>query len=498
MLRFPKGRTPWLTARGAVFQYPAAGNVSASKEIDSEIPTPPLLKEFAMNPKQLHCMGLLESAQAIRKGDLSSEDLTRALLERIASHENTVQAFQWIDPARALDLARRADRRLQSGEASGPLQGIPIGIKDIIATEGVPTTMGSPIFDGHVPDRSAALVHRAEAAGAFVLGKTVTTEFAFYTPGKTRNPWNPAHTPGGSSSGSAAAVAMGFLPGAVGTQTNGSVIRPAAFCGVVGYKPTAGRISLAGVHPFSPSLDQAGVFARSVSDAALLAAALVERGDADAAVSAGKQGILGDMVPMARPPRLAAVRSPVWHLAEPHAQEHFLEMVARLRSAGAQVEEQELPREFEGAHAVLRTVMYGEGARVFAELQHRNRDRLSPRLNALIDEGLGIPDSDLSRGLAKKDQLARELDGFLSAFDGVITPPAPGEAPADLTQTGDPAFCTIWSLCGVPAVTIPAGRGPLGLPLGLQLVGPRLSDERILSVALWCDERVGWGQRIVD
>ena len=450
-----------------------------------------------MTPTSLYRMGLIEAAQAIRRGDLSSEDLTRALLERIARHENTVQAFQWIDPARALDLARQADRRLRSGEALGPLHGIPIGIKDIIETHGILTTMGSPIFDGYVPARSATLVHRAEAAGAFVLGKTVTTEFAFYTPGKTRNPWNPAHTPGGSSSGSAAAVAMGFLPGAVGTQTNGSVIRPAAFCGAVGYKPTAGLISLSGVHPFSPSLDQAGVFTRSVPDAAFLAAVLAGKTDFEPATGTEKGVITSEVAPMVHPPRLAAVRSPVWHLADPHAQAHFLEMVARLRAAGAQVEEKELPPTFEGAHAVLRTIMYGEGARVFAELQRRDRGRLSPRLNALIDEGLGITDSDLARELAKKELLARELDGFLSAFDGLITPPTLGEAPADLTQTGDPAFCTIWSLCGVPAVTIPTGRGPAGLPFGLQLVGPRSTDDRVLPVALWCDERVGWSQRVV-
>ena len=339
-----------------------------------------------------------------------------------------VQAFQWIDPARALDLARQADRQLRSKATVGPLHGIPIGIKDIIETQGIPTTMGSPIFDGYVPARSAALVQRAEAAGAFVLGKTVTTEFAFFTPGKTRNPWNAAHTPGGSSSGSAAAVAMGFLPGAVGTQTNGSMIRPAAFCGVVGYKPTAGLISLAGVHPFSPSLDQPGVFARSVPDAALLAAVLAAKADDEPATGTETKVIPGEVAPMVRALHLAAVRSPVWHLADPHAQEHFLEMVARLRAAGAQVEEQELPPSFEGAHAVHRTIMYAEGARVFAELQRRDRNRLSPRLNALIDEGLGIPDSDLARGLEKQEQLARELDAFLSAFDGLITPPALGRS----------------------------------------------------------------------
>lgn len=441
-----------------------------------------------MNSIPLHYIGLREAAQAIRRGELSSEELTRALLARIERRESGVQAFEWIDPQRALDLARRADRQLKSGDKPGPLHGIPIGIKDIIATQGIPTAMGSPIYAGHVPDRSAELVRRAEAAGAFVLGKTVTTEFAYFTPGKTRNPWNPAHTPGGSSSGSAAAVAMGFLPGAVGTQTNGSMIRPAAFCGVVGYKPTGGCISLADVHPFSPSLDQPGVFTGSVADAACLAAALAEP----------EAGVGCDVPVMGQPPRLAAVRSPVWHLAEPYAQEHFLKAVAHLRSAGAQVAERDLPASFNDAHAVHRTVMYGEGARVFAELQRRDRSRLSPRLNALIDEGRGISDADLARGLEKQRKFAGELDVFLKSFDGLITPSALGEAPADLTQTGDPAFCTIWSLCRVPAVTIPAGRGPAGLPLGLQVVGQRRADGQALSVALWCEERIGWGRGIVD
>ena len=448
-----------------------------------------------MNSKLLHLVGLREAAQAIRRGDLRSEDLTRALLERIEKHENAVQAFQWIDPSRALNLARQADRQLQSKETLGPLHGIPIGIKDIVETQGIPTTMGSPIFEGYVPERSAALVKQAEAAGAFVLGKTVTTEFAYFHPGKTRNPWNPAHTPGGSSSGSAAAVAMGFLPGAVGTQTNGSVIRPAAFCGVVGYKPTTGLIPLSGVHLFSPSLDQVGVFARSVPDAALLAAVLAGIADDE---TAGMQtgGISGQAASMDRPPRLAALRSPVWHLAEPHAQKHFLEMIARLRVAGAEVFEHDLPPAFGEAHAVHRTIMYAEGARSFIELQRRQREKLSPRLNALIDEGIGIPDSELTRGLKRRDELATELDGFLSAFDAAVTPPALGEAPADLTQTGDPAFCTIWSLCGVPAVTIPTGQGPHGLPLGLQIVGPRSADERVLAAAFWCDEQIGWSRRI--
>jgi Asp-tRNA(Asn)/Glu-tRNA(Gln) amidotransferase A subunit family amidase len=451
-----------------------------------------------MNATPHVCIGLQEAAKALRNGSLLSEDLTRALLARIAAHESRVQAFQWIDPARAIERARAADRRLRSGLTPGPLHGIPIGIKDIIATQGIPTTMGSPIFENHRPSASAALVERLEQAGAFVMGKTVTTEFAFYTPGKTRNPWNLAHTPGGSSSGSAAAVAMGFVPAAIGTQTNGSVIRPAAFCGVVGFKPTAGLISLAGVHPFSPSLDQAGVFARSISDAALVAAALVERGDADPETRAGAGAIACEVASMERAPRLAVVRSPVWHKADPYAQEHFLEVTGRLRAAGAEVEERELPPAFGEAHAVQRSIMSGEGARVFAELQRRDRGRLSPRLNALIDEGLGLAEADLASALERQWKFAAELDEFLTACDAIVTPPTPGEAPADLTQTGDPVFCTIWSLCGVPAVTLPTGRGPSGLPLGLQLVGARSGDDRLLSVAQWCDKRVGWDQRVVE
>ncbi|MDP2861292.1 MAG: amidase [Desulfobacterales bacterium] len=452
------------------------------------------------NPKSkiktaLYTLGLQEAARAIHKGYLSSEDLTRALLERIHAYEDRVHAFQWIDSSRALDLACLADERRRSGAPLGPLHGIGVGIKDIVETQDIPTTMGSPIYEGFVPGNSATVVRRLEAAGAFVMGKTVTSEFAFFTPGKTRNPWNPAHTPGGSSSGSAAAVAMGFVPAAIGTQTNGSVIRPAAFCGVVGYKPTAGLIPLDGIHPFSPSLDQVGVFTRSVPDAALLAAVL-EKKDPDPAAGRINSIISGDVPSLACPPRLAAVRSPVWHLADTNARDHFLALVERLRAAGATVEEQELPRAFKRAHAVHRTIMYAEGAKGFAELQRHQRRRLSRRLNELIDEGLGIGQSALARDLAQRDQLAGDMDAFLNGVDAAITPPAPGQAPADVTQTGDPAFCTIWSLCGVPAVTIPAGQGPQGLPLGLQIIGPRLADDRLLSIAKWCDEAIGWPKRI--
>lgn len=433
----------------------------------------------------LHVLGLREAAEAIARGELSSEALTRALLERIAEHEQKVQAFEWIDPDRALGLARQADAKRRSGQALGPLHGIGIGIKDIVATAGIPTRMGSVIYKDNIPQTSAVVVQRLEAAGAFVLGKTVTTEFAYFTPGKTRNPWHPDHTPGGSSSGSAAGVALGFFPAAIGTQTNGSVIRPAAFCGVVGYKPSAGTISLEAIHPFSPSLDQVGVFGRSVADAALVASVLE-----NAPVAGKPKAIPPALAPLSTAPRLAAVRSPVWNLAEPYAKEHFLDRIQRLQAAGAIVEQVDLPPAFDAAHAVHRTIMVAEGARVFADLQSCERHRLSARLNALIDEGLTIPEAALNEALAQQKQLCAQMDEFAAGFDAIITPSTLGQAPKDLTQTGDPAFCTIWSLCGVPAITLPAGTGPQGLPLGLQVIAPRNADARLLAAAQWCAPNV--------
>lgn len=436
-----------------------------------------------MNAELLSQFGLCEAAAAVRSGEITSEALVRSLLDRIGRCDDAVQAFEWIDSAVALESARSADRALRDGREPGVLHGMPIGVKDIIATRGVPTQMGSPIFRDHLPADSAEVVARIEAAGGYVLAKTVTTEFAYYTPGKTRNPWNVAHTPGGSSSGSAAGVAAAFMPAAVGTQTNGSVIRPAAFCGVVGYKPTGGRIPAGGVHPFSPTLDQVGVFARNLPDAALLASVL-----AGGAVPA-------EVTELSGPPRLAAVRSPVWGAADAAMQAHFQELVERLRACGAHVIERELPPEFDGAHGLHRTIMAAEGARTFVELQRAHRDLISPRLNALIDEGLRVSDAALADALEQRQRFQSVGDKFLEGYDAILTPPTTGEAPRDLTQTGDPTFCTIWSLCAVPAVTVPTGAGPRGLPLGLQVVGACGRDAAVLAAAEWCDRRVGRPER---
>jgi Asp-tRNA(Asn)/Glu-tRNA(Gln) amidotransferase A subunit family amidase len=341
----------------------------------------------------------------------------------------------------------------------------------------VPTEMGSPAFAGYIPNRSARLIERIEARGAFVMGKTVTTECAFLSPGKTRNPWNPLHTPGGSSSGSAAAVAAGFVPAALGTQTNGSVIRPAAFCGVVGFKPTQGLLPIEGALTFSHTLDQPGIFTRHVEDAAWFAAALSDEGEELSAILSARS----------TPPRLAAVITPVWDQAGEDAKRNFRENIRTLRKGGADVEECELPKVFSLAHKAIRTLMAAEAAFNLEELSLKQAPLLSSTLRDFISEGNAAGAVTYMQALKLRLTLQEELERFLAKYDAVITPPTAGEAPATLEQTGNPAFCSIWSLCGVPAVTIPVGFGPRGLPLGLQIVGAQGKDNQVLSTAHWCE-----------
>jgi Asp-tRNA(Asn)/Glu-tRNA(Gln) amidotransferase A subunit family amidase len=429
--------------------------------------------------KPLHTLSLIETVKGIESRRFTSEEYTQALLARIASYDEKIQAWAWLKPEEAIKAARLSDRHLHLGNTPGPLQGVPLGIKDIFATAGVPTEMGSPAFAGHIPDKSARVVERFEARGAFVMGKTVTTECAFLHPGKTRNPWNPTHTPGGSSSGSAAAVAAGFVPAALGTQTNGSVIRPAAFCGVVGFKPTQGLIPIEGALTFSHTLDQPGLFTRHVEDAAWLAAAL-----------SGEGAKLSPSIDAcSTPPRLAAVKTPVWDQAGDDARRNFQENIQTLRKAGAHIEEVELPELFSHAHRAIRTIMSVEAAFNLEDLSINQTPLLSATLRDFIAEGKETKAVVYLQALKLRSALKEELERFLARYDALITPPATGEAPATLEQTGNPTFCSIWSLCGVPAVTIPVGFGPRGLPLGLQIVGAQGKDNQVLSAARWCE---GW------
>lgn len=442
---------------------------------------------------ELHHLGVKEALHGLSEGRFTCEDLVRDCLVQIAKIDPKIEAWAWLKSEAALERAREADRHRKAGK-NGALQGIPIGVKDIIDVQGVPTRMGSSAFEDYMPSMSARAVRRLDEAGAVMLGKTVTAELAYYVPGKTRNPWNLAHTPGGSSSGSAAAVAARFVPAAIGTQTNGSVIRPAAFCGVVGYKPSAGLISRAGVLVFSHTLDQVGVFARNVPDAAVVASALMghAQDDPDSLSDFAMVPKVLDPKPLFQPPRLAAIRTPAWSLADAGAQENFTHSIALLRKSGAGVETVMLPDAFSQAHEVHHTIMQYEGARSFAHLQAQQRERLSAEINRLIDEGLLIEEPAYHAALESRTRLRGELGDFMNRYDAVLTLPARGEAPATLTHTGDPLFCTIWTLCGAPAITLPAGLGASGLPLGLQLIGGYLQDARLLQVAQWCGMQLGF------
>lgn len=425
------------------------------------------------DPSQI---GLRAIAAGVRSRRWRARDIIAAHAQRIEALEPDVQAWETLDLPRALAQAEALD----AAGCAGPLAGVPLAIKDIIDVAGLPTRYGSQLHAAAEPaTASAECVAALQRAGAIVLGKSVTTEFAYYTPGKTRNPWNPAHTPGGSSMGSAAAVACGMAAGALGTQTNGSIIRPAAFCGVVGYKPSYGAVSSHGTLDPWPSLDHTGVFARSVADAAALAAVIA------------RPGLLsGAALPPSRPPRLAVVRSPVWHLAQPVQQALLAANAESLARAGAEVVACELPPMFDQAHALMRLLMAFEGARHFGPLQARDRSRLGDQLNALVDEGAAVPETHYREALATALSLRAEFAAIYRGFDALLTPPATAEAPATLRETGNPAFCSIWSLLGVPALTIPVGLGPAGLPLGLQLVGRRDDDERLLGVAAWCEAQL--------
>ena len=432
---------------------------------------------------ELFALSLAEAIRRLSSGEMTSETYTRALLNRIDQLDERVRAWQWLDPQRALDSAREADRRLRAGRTPGMLHGVPVAVKDIIDVRGVVTSMGSPVYERYVPHMNAEVVDRLHAAGAFALGKTVTTEFAFMVPNKTRNPWDPAHTPGGSSSGSAAAVAAGFVPAAIGTQTNGSIIRPAAFCGVVGYKPGKGVLSIDGILPFSHTLDQPGVFARKVEDAAVLISNMAH----------SRWTISSPITALKHAPRLVAVRTPVWHLADPDQRSRFATDIAVLREAAAIVDEIELPSSFNDAHKVHRLIMLHEAALASRQVRAQFRDQLSDVLNRALDEGDRISISEYERALRKREALQRDFSRFLDDYDAIVTPPAAGEALASLEATGDPSFCTIWTLLGVPAISIPTGLGSRGLPLGLQIIGNQGESNHLLATAMWCERQLPFG-----
>lgn len=432
----------------------------------------------------LNWLGARQAAAGIRDGLFSSEDLVRACLAQIDAREAEVQAWAFLDPEHALKQARAADEWRAAGKPLGALHGVPVGIKDIIDTRDMPTEDGTPLHAGRNPWHDAKVVDLLRAAGAVIMGKTVTTELATYAPGKTRNPHNPAHTPGGSSSGSAAAVAAGMVPLALGTQTNGSVIRPAAFCGVVGFKPSRGLISCRGILRQSATLDQPGGFARSVEDAALL-------GEVLAAYDADEDGMLPRATPPLLgvcesepplPPKLALVRTPWWPQLDEDVRAGFAELVDHL---GEQVGEFVLP---ESAAKVLDwhgAIMEADIAANYAADFDGGADKMSASLREQIERGRRVTAVDYLQAAARIPVVTEAIDEVFDRYDAILTPAALGAAPQGLDSTGNPLFCTLWTFCGMPAINLPLLQAENGLPVGVQLVGRTGDDARLLRTAHW-------------
>ena len=442
----------------------------------------------------LCALSLSQAAADIRDGRITAVELAGACLARIEEVDARVQAWTFLDREHALRQAKAADDHRKEGKALGPLHGVPIGIKDIFDTGDMPTEYGSALWAGRTPRVDAAAVARLRSAGAVIMGKTVTTEYAYFHPGKTRNPHDPERTPGGSSSGSAAAVAAHMVPGAIGSQTNGSVIRPAAFCGVVGFKPSHGLIARSGALLLSRTLDHVGVFARSVADAALLAQTLAgfEEGDADTRPVARPPFVDVAASEPPLPPRFAFVRSPAWKDAEPQTAAAFSELVEAL---GEAVSEVDLGHGLDRAIELHGIVMAVEMAHNLHRDFEQGADKLSPVLRRLIERGRACPAIDYTRAVAAIPTLNQVLDPVFDAYDAILTPAAAGEAPRGLDSTGNPAFCTIWTYLGTPAVTLPLMQGENGMPLGVQLVARRGNDARLLRTANWLVKTLGRGGR---
>ncbi len=427
------------------------------------------------------------AAAAIRSGELSSEQLVQACLDRIAQTEDRIGAWTYLDPLHALEQARAADRRQRSGAALGALHGIPVGIKDIFDTADMPTENGTVLHAGRRPTEDATVVALLRAAGAVILGKTVTAELAVYAPGNTTNPHDPRRTPGGSSSGSAAAVAAAMVPLAVGTQTNGSILRPASYCGVYGYKPSHGSISRHGVLKQSPSLDQVGVFGRSVADVALIAGELFRHDGKDSDVPPGARLDLDGGLHLAgAAPRIAFVRTPLWPNATEAAQSALTALAGEWREF---VREVELPPVFDSAVTWHRTIMESDLANNFEADYARGKDSLSDTLREMIERGQRYSGAEYSKARDGVALLRNALDDLFADCDAVLTPATTGAAPIGLSSTGSPMFCTIWTLCGLPAISLPILQAEDAMPLGAQLVAAKGRDAHLLRVAQWVEAR---------
>lgn len=427
----------------------------------------------------------VEAAEQIASGTLTSEALVRSCLDRIKEREPTVQAWAYLDPDHAIAQAKLRDAEKKSGRPIGPLHGVPVGLKDIIETGDMPTEHGSPIFKGNRPARDAACVTALRDAGAVILGKTVTTELANTHPGKTRNPHNPAHTPGGSSSGSAAGVADFHMPLALGTQTGGSVIRPASFNGIYALKPTLGLISRRGVLLQSHTLDTLGTYGRSLEDVALLTDALTAHDPLDPVSTPRSRGSLlmamRENPPAA--PRLAFFKTPAWNEAEDVTKSALQGLAGKL---GNQCQEVELPAPFDQIVALHATVMGAEDLAYYGGFLERTPQLLSDKLRGRMEASRSISAADYIKAINARKVLYAQIDTLLDGYDAILCPSSCGPAPVTLESTGNAVFNGMWTYLGVPCVNLPLFTSG-GLPFGAQLVGKRGDEARLLRTAKWLD-----------
>ena len=427
--------------------------------------------------------------QSLKKGEFTCEELVTNYIDHINKYEKNVEAWEFFDETLILKQAKKLDQDHQLGKVQGELHGVPVGIKDIFDTGDMPTTDGTEAHKENLSWNDCTVVSKLKQAGAIIMGKTVTSELAYFSPGKTKNPHDPTRTPGGSSSGSAAAVASHMVPLAVGSQTNGSIIRPASFCGVVGYKPTKGLISRHLVLQVSRILDQVGVFSNTIEDAALISEQLFgyDKQDPDTSLSPKPKLLVASKQKPPMEPLFAYIKLPFMNELDDNTKEVFEELKDKLKG---RVDEIELPEGFNGIPSWHKIIMESDMARSFSIEYTKSKDKLSDTIIETIERGQKYTAVEYNDALSKIDVANSYFNQFFYDYDAILTPSAVGEAPKGLKSTGNPIFCTIWTFCGMPCITLPLLQGKNGLPIGVQLVSSLFDDERLFRNASWLTKKI--------
>ena len=431
---------------------------------------------------------VIEMVQAIKKGEISSEEIVKSYIEQIKKKEKDIEAFQFFNEELALAQAKKLDTLHQAGQ-HGDLHGIPVGVKDIFDTVDMPTEDGTEIHKNNPSLNDCTVVSKLKQAGAIIMGKTVTTELAYYSSGKTKNPHDLSRTPGGSSSGSAAAVASHMVPLAVGSQTNGSVIRPASYCGVVGYKPTKGLISRHLVMQISRTLDQIGIFANSIEDAALISEQLIghDKQDPDTSLNPKPKLLNASREKPPMKPLFAYIKLPFMSKLDEDAAEGFNEVKDELKS---QVDEIALPEGFSKIPEWHKIIMESDMAVSFSEEYKKSKNKLSDKIIEAIERGMKYTSIEYNNAMSKIDVANAYFKQFFHDYDAILTPSSNGEAPQGLQSTGDPIFSTVWTYCGMPSISLPLLQGKNKLPIGIQLVSSLYDDERLFRNASWLTNKI--------